>query len=125
VQKRLGDVEAPPPIMDLVTFYAENLAVPARRKASFAETLAGKRVFYETGCVSCHQPKFVTRRDAENKAHAFQLIWPYSDFLLHDMGEGLADGQAVGVAPRPGVAHAAALGHRPYKNRQRPYVLPA
>ncbi|WP_439614847.1 di-heme oxidoreductase family protein [Shinella sp.] len=98
VQARLGDVEAPPPIMDLVTFYAENLAVPARRKASFAETLAGKRVFYETGCTSCHQPKFVTRRDAANKAHAFQLIWPYSDFLLHDMGEGLADGQAVGVA---------------------------
>ena len=98
VQKRLGDTEAPPPIMDLVTFYAENLAVPARRKASFAETLAGKRVFYETGCASCHNPKFVTRRDAENRAHAFQLIWPYSDFLLHDMGEGLADGQAVGVA---------------------------
>lgn len=98
VQKRLGDAEAPPPVMDLVTFYAENLAVPARRKASFPETLAGKRVFYETGCTSCHHPKFVTRRDADNKAHAFQLIWPYSDFLLHDMGEGLADGQPVGVA---------------------------
>ena len=84
--------------MDLVTFYAENLAVPARRKASFAETLAGKRLFYETGCVSCHHPKFVTRRDAANPAQAFQLIWPYSDFLLHDMGEGLADGQPVGVA---------------------------
>jgi CxxC motif-containing protein (DUF1111 family) len=98
VQARLGDAEAPPPIMDLVTFYAENLAVPARRKASFPETLAGKRVFYETGCVSCHRPKFVTRRDAGNKAHAFQLIWPYSDFLLHDMGEGLADGQKVGLA---------------------------
>ena len=40
----------------------------------------------------------VTRRDAPNKAQAFQLIWPYSDFLLHDMGEGLADGQAVGDA---------------------------
>ena len=98
VQKRLGDAEAPPPVMDLVTFYAENLAVPARRKASFTETLAGKRVFYETGCTACHNPKFVTRRDAGNKAHAFQLIWPYSDFLLHDMGDGLADGQAVGVA---------------------------
>jgi CxxC motif-containing protein (DUF1111 family) len=48
--------------------------------------------------VSCHHPKFVTRRDADNKAHAFQLIWPYSDFLLHDMGDGLADGQAVGIA---------------------------
>ena len=98
VQPRLGDTEAPDPVLDLVTFYAENLAVPARRKASFAETLAGKKVFYETGCVSCHVPKFVTRRDAGNKAHAFQLIWPYSDFLLHDMGEGLADGQIVGEA---------------------------
>ncbi len=98
VQPRLGDTEAPDPILDLITFYGENLAVPARRKASFKETLAGKKVFYETGCISCHVPKFVTRRDAANKAHAFQLIWPYSDFLLHDMGEGLADGQQVGDA---------------------------
>ncbi|MCB1464261.1 MAG: thiol oxidoreductase, partial [Nitratireductor sp.] len=36
--------------------------------------------------------------DAGNKAQAFQLIWPYSDFLLHDMGDGLADGQQVGLA---------------------------
>ena len=98
VQARLGDTEAPAPVLDLITFYSENLAVPARRKASFAETLAGKKVFYEAGCTSCHVPKFVTRRDTANKAHAFQLIWPYSDFLLHDMGEGLADGQQVGEA---------------------------
>lgn len=98
VQERLGDTEAPDPVLDLVTFYSENLAVPARRKASFPETLKGKKIFYETGCISCHTPKFVTRRDAGNKAQAFQLIWPYSDFLLHDMGEGLADGQQVGVA---------------------------
>ncbi|TIT09046.1 MAG: thiol oxidoreductase, partial [Mesorhizobium sp.] len=31
VQQRLGPVEAPPPVMDLVTFYSQNLAVPARR----------------------------------------------------------------------------------------------
>ena len=98
VQERLGAAEAPPPVMDLVTFYAQNLAVPARRDAGAAKVLAGKRIFYELGCVSCHTPKFVTRRDAPNKAHAFQLIWPYSDFLLHDMGDGLADGQAVGDA---------------------------
>lgn len=98
VQKRLGDTEAPDPVLDLVTFYAENLAVPARRKASFTETLAGKKVFYEIGCIACHNPKFVTRRDARDVAQSFQLIWPYSDFLLHDMGEGLADGQRVGVA---------------------------
>ncbi|MGP2490991.1 di-heme oxidoreductase family protein [Mesorhizobium sp. PUT5] len=98
VQERLGDTEAPPPVMDLVTFYSQNLAVPARRGADKPDVLAGKKVFYELGCVSCHTPKFVTRRDAPNKAQSFQLIWPYSDFLLHDMGEGLADGQPVGDA---------------------------
>ncbi len=98
IQPRLGDAEAPPPVMDLVTFYAQNLAVPARRGAGKPEVLDGKRLFYELGCVSCHTPKYVTRRDAPDKAQAFQLIWPYSDFLLHDMGEGLADGQQVGDA---------------------------
>ncbi|TPK91035.1 c-type cytochrome [Mesorhizobium sp. B2-4-12] len=98
VQERLGLVEAPPPVMDLVTFYAQNLAVPARRDLAAPDVLAGKKVFYEIGCVACHTPKFVTRRDAPNKAQAFQLIWPYSDFLLHDMGPDLADGQALGDA---------------------------
>ena len=60
--------------------------------------LEGKRHFYALGCASCHAPKFVTRKDAPAKAQAFQLIWPYSDFLLHDLGEGLADALAVGDA---------------------------
>ncbi|MDQ0563109.1 CxxC motif-containing protein (DUF1111 family) [Rhizobium mesoamericanum] len=98
VQEGLGKEEAPGPILDLVTFYSANLAVPARRKASFPETLQGKRIFYESGCISCHVPKFVTRKDGADKVRSFQLIWPYSDFLLHDMGEGLADGQQVGSA---------------------------
>ncbi|PHP66381.1 thiol oxidoreductase [Zhengella mangrovi] len=98
VQDRLGDTEAPDPVLDLVTFYSENLAVPARRDVDSPQVLRGKQLFYDSGCTACHRPKFVTRRDAANKAQAFQLIWPYSDFLLHDMGDGLADGQPVGVA---------------------------
>ncbi|WP_269932784.1 di-heme oxidoreductase family protein [Aminobacter sp. HY435] len=98
VQDRLGPVEAPDPIMDLVTFYSQNLAVPARRDIDDPRVLLGKQMFYEAGCASCHTPKFVTRRDAPNKAQKFQLIWPYTDFLLHDMGDGLADGQQVGDA---------------------------
>nr|WP_246318892.1 di-heme oxidoredictase family protein [Peteryoungia desertarenae] len=98
VQPRLGNTEAPDPVMELVTFYAKNLAPPARRGVDDPEVLAGKKIFYETGCVACHRPKYVTSRKADNKAQAFQLIWPYSDFLLHDMGEGLADGQQVGDA---------------------------
>ncbi|MEO0636126.1 MAG: di-heme oxidoredictase family protein [Pseudomonadota bacterium] len=98
VQPRLGDSEAPEPAFGLVTFYAANLAVPARRDVDDPTVLRGKELFYNTGCVACHQPKFVTSRDAEREEHRFQLIWPYSDFLLHDMGEGLADGQTVGRA---------------------------
>lgn len=98
VQKRLGPVEAPPPVLDLVTFYSETLAPPKRRNVGTPEVLAGKALFYASGCASCHTPKYVTRRDTANPALAFQLIWPYSDFLLHDMGEGLSDGQLVGLA---------------------------
>ncbi|MNL30275.1 Cytochrome c [compost metagenome] len=60
--------------------------------------LAGKQAFYEAGCAGCHVPKFVTSKAADNPALRFQLIWPYSDFLLHDMGEGLADHRPEGQA---------------------------
>jgi len=98
VQKNLGDTEAPDPILDLVTFYSRNLAVPQRRNVSDAKVLNGKEIFYSLACATCHRPKYVTSRQAIDKEHRFQLIWPYSDLLLHDMGEGLADNRAVGSA---------------------------
>ncbi len=77
--------------LELVTFYSRNLGVPARRNFENTGVLRGKKVFYETGCVSCHQPSFVTHRLQDRPEHSFQLIWPYTDLLLHDMGDGLAD----------------------------------
>jgi CxxC motif-containing protein (DUF1111 family) len=77
--------------LDLVTFYSRNLAVPARRDSDAPQVLRGKDVFYTTGCISCHQPNFVTHRLQDRSEQSFQLIRPYSDLLLHDMGEGLAD----------------------------------
>jgi CxxC motif-containing protein (DUF1111 family) len=79
--------------LDLVTFYSRNLGVPARRDVGDPQVLRGKQIFYETGCTSCHTPSFVTHRLEDQDEQSFQLIWPYSDFLLHDMGEGLADGR--------------------------------
>jgi len=84
--------------MDLVTFYSRNLGVPARRNSGDPHVLRGKKVFYDVGCTSCHVPKFVTHRLANREEHSFQLIWPYSDLLLHDMGEGLADNRPEGRA---------------------------
>lgn len=77
--------------LDLVTFYSRNLGVPARRDVNDPEVLRGKEIFYTTGCTSCHQPTFVTHRLHDQPEQSFQLIWPYTDMLLHDMGEGLAD----------------------------------
>lgn len=90
-QPHLGEHEVPAELMDFVTTYSVNLAVPQRRDVDDARVLAGKKLFYEANCVACHVPKYVTRRDAARAEHRFQLIWPYTDMLLHDMGEGLAD----------------------------------
>ena len=90
--------EADDIVLDLVSFYVRSLAVPARRKSASMPVLEGKRLFHLSGCTSCHVPQFVTSADVEPKHLASQPIWPYSDFLLHDMGEGLADGQQVGEA---------------------------
>ena len=91
-------VEVADASLDLVTFYARNLGVPARRHPADAQVLRGKQVFYDAGCPACHTPKFVTGRIAGDPAQSFQLIWPYTDLLLHDMGEGLADHRPENVA---------------------------
>jgi len=98
VQKRFGPYEVTDESMDLITFYARNLAVPARRGTDTADVLAGKKLFYDSGCTSCHTPSYVTGKDAAEKAQRFQLIWPYTDLLLHDMGEELADHRPDGDA---------------------------
>ncbi|MEL6807881.1 MAG: di-heme oxidoredictase family protein [Pseudomonadota bacterium] len=82
----IGDVG-----LELVSFYSSNLGVPARRDVEDAQVLRGKQVFYETGCIACHTPKHVTHRLTDQPEQSFQLIWPYTDMLLHDMGPGLAD----------------------------------
>jgi len=90
-QAHLGNGEVPNNLLDLVTFYSSNLAPPLRRDVGAENVLAGKKLFYQSGCVDCHQPKFVTSKNATAEQHQFQLIWPYTDLLLHDMGDGLAD----------------------------------
>ncbi|HMK42061.1 MAG TPA: di-heme oxidoredictase family protein, partial [Methyloceanibacter sp.] len=92
------NVEVGDDLFNMVVFYSKNLAVPARRKADDPEILQGKQVFYQIGCIGCHKPKFMTG-DAPGQPHlSHQLIYPYTDLLLHDMGEGLADNRPEGDA---------------------------
>ncbi|MDR6916182.1 CxxC motif-containing protein (DUF1111 family) [Pseudomonas sp. 3296] len=86
-----GEPEVSDNILRLVLFYSRNLAVPARRDVSAPEVLAGKNLFFQAGCQSCHTPKYTTAANAAEPELANQVIRPYSDLLLHDMGDGLAD----------------------------------
>lgn len=79
-------------IRRLVLFQTRHIGVPARRDVADPTVLRGKRLFYQAGCQSCHVPSYTTGASAE-PALANQRIWPYTDLLLHDMGDGLADGR--------------------------------
>ena len=89
-----GEPEVSDNILRLVLFYSRNLGVPARREVGSPQVLAGKNLFYQAGCQSCHTPRFTTAADAAEPELANQVIRPYSDLLLHDMGEGLADNRS-------------------------------
>jgi CxxC motif-containing protein (DUF1111 family) len=81
-------------ILQALTFYVKTLAVPARRNVSDPVVKAGQNIFKNIGCVSCHVDKHITRTDVTFKPLSGQVIRPYTDLLLHDMGPELADGYA-------------------------------
>jgi CxxC motif-containing protein (DUF1111 family) len=76
--------------LESVVFYSQTLAVPYRRNVQDANTLKGKDIFFQLSCDKCHQPSFKTSLSSI-KSMSEQTIFPYTDLLLHDMGEGLAD----------------------------------
>ncbi len=79
--------------IDEVTYYSQLLAVPARRDFRDPVVLRGKALFHEAGCASCHTPKLVTGELAGIPEVSGQTIFPYTDLLLHDLGDELADGR--------------------------------
>lgn len=92
------NLEAHQQVIDLVTLYVGNLAVPPRRDIDNPAVLAGERLFVATGCAKCHRTGFrVGAAHAANGAKP-QTIHPYTDLLLHDLGEALADHRPEGLA---------------------------
>lgn len=92
-----ADVARSQEILDNVTFYTATLGVPARRDVDNATVQQGQRLFASAGCDSCHTPTLQTG-PSDTDVLANQTIHPYSDMLLHDMGDsiggvGLADGR--------------------------------
>ncbi|WP_435262512.1 di-heme oxidoredictase family protein [Tenacibaculum sp. nBUS_03] len=86
-----GATEVTDKQMDRVLLYQTSLAVPKRRNYKEQNVLNGKATFSKLKCISCHSINFKTGSYGFNTLLENKNIRPYSDFLLHDMGEGLAD----------------------------------
>jgi CxxC motif-containing protein (DUF1111 family) len=86
-----GDPEVDQQKIDFLVTYTNLLAVPGRRDVDAPDVLAGKAIFADLGCASCHVPKLETGESEDFPELSGQTIHPYTDLLLHDMGEGLAD----------------------------------
>ncbi|MEJ2426824.1 MAG: di-heme oxidoredictase family protein [Candidatus Thiodiazotropha sp.] len=88
-----GEPELSDTQLDDITFYHQVLAVPERRDRSSSAVTQGEALFHQTGCAACHRPRMRTSKQAQPARLADQIIEPYSDLLLHDLGEPLSDGR--------------------------------
>ena len=76
--------------LDETAYFVATIAVP-RAAPRDAEAWRGSALFEQFGCASCHAPTFVTGDYPTIPELAHQTIHPFTDLLLHDLGDGLAD----------------------------------
>ena len=86
-----GTPEVTDKVLNQVSFYITSLAVPARRNWTDETVLEGEKLFTGAGCYKCHKPEITTGTHPTISQLSNQKIRPYTDMLLHDMGNGLAD----------------------------------
>ncbi len=80
-----------------VVFYLQTLKAPLQRNTSDPAVQQGKQLFINVGCGKCHTPQLQTGQSVIN-ALSDKTINPYSDLLLHDMGNELDDKYTEGAA---------------------------
>ncbi|MEE1674163.1 di-heme oxidoredictase family protein [Agarivorans aestuarii] len=85
-------------LLGFVEFYTRHLAVPKRRINDAEQVELGDKLFSQVNCDSCHKRSFTTAKREELPALSEQVIYPYTDMLLHDMGPELADGRGEFLA---------------------------
>ncbi|MGD8608977.1 MAG: di-heme oxidoredictase family protein, partial [Myxococcales bacterium] len=86
-----GDPEITPRNFDKLVFYSSTLAPPTRPDYDDPEVIRGRQWMRDLGCTDCHKESVETGAHGFIAELSFQKIRPYTDLLLHDMGEGLAD----------------------------------
>ncbi len=77
--------------LEEASFYTKSVAVPARRNTTNSIVIVGENIFRAAKCNACHRETIVTSTLSGVPSVSNQIIHPYTDLLLHDMGAGLAD----------------------------------
>lgn len=86
-----GAPEVSDEFLKKLTLYTMTIAVPQQRGASNPDVQRGARLFRSFGCAACHMPTLVTGENKDFPELSNQTIHAFTDLLLHDMGQGLAD----------------------------------
>lgn len=81
--------------VELLAAYMRYLAPPQRPTLSLTAR-RGEQLFVATGCAACHTPSMTT--GGSDPLLANKPAFLYSDLLLHDMGDRLADNLPMGDA---------------------------
>lgn len=88
-----GNPEVSEDALAAIVNFMTALGVPDRRITDQTTFDNGSRLFQSVGCASCHRPAMTTGQSEKFSALLnHQIIYPYTDLLLHDMGEALDDG---------------------------------
>ena len=86
-----GETEIAPQLLVLVDAFMRAQPAPAGHDPNSALAGTGSRIFADIGCSSCHRPRYtIAATDGGS-----EVIAPYSDLLLHDLGEGLRDADGL------------------------------
>jgi len=93
-----GIIEIEDVDLEKVILYSRTLAVPIRRNQRDIRVRQGEILFESLKCVKCHVDHYVTGNDGNIEPLKNVPIRPYTDLLLHDMGEELADHRPDGLA---------------------------
>jgi CxxC motif-containing protein (DUF1111 family) len=78
---------------DQMEFWHAALAPPPARNLELPQVKLGEKLFQQAGCAACHVPELRTGDYPLLPIIANTTFRAFTDLLLHDMGEDLADGR--------------------------------
>lgn len=95
------EIDIPDFRIEAISYYIENLKINKNKKDK--DYFEGLEIFESISCAKCHITSFTLENGRK--------IYPYSDFLLHDMGEDLSDGRVEYQASKSEFRTAPLWGH--------------